>query len=234
VIAITFALPAESSNFLRLLGEKTNLNHHGVATIRGTLGQLAIEVLHTGVGEKVSRQRLDRFLQDRQFDYLISAGFAGALTDQLHSGDLLLAKNFWSVQLGQIPSELANMPAHIAVLHTSKQIIASSKERQDIAQATGAVAVDMETEFIAQASAGRALPMISLRVISDGLADPFPAPPELLFDIVSQRTNAIKLAMFLFTHPHRIPGLIQFAKRIASARELLTNALVDLVRTIKL
>ena len=46
------------------------------------MGDQMIEILHTGVGEKVCRERIEKFLKDQQFDLLISAGFAGALNDQ--------------------------------------------------------------------------------------------------------------------------------------------------------
>ena len=97
MIAVTFALPAESAEFVHLLSNKSRADRNGVTTIRGKIEDRAIEVLHTGVGEKVCRQRLGKFLQDQQFDCLISAGFAGALDNDLKIGDLLLAENFSTV-----------------------------------------------------------------------------------------------------------------------------------------
>ena len=51
--------------------------------------------------KKVCRQRLGKFLQDQQFDCLISAGFAGALDNDLKIGDLFLAENFSTVHLSE-------------------------------------------------------------------------------------------------------------------------------------
>ena len=104
MIAVTFALPAESSGFLHRLHNRTRSHRNGVVTIRGKIDNRAIEIFHTGVGEKVCRQRMARFLQDRQLDCLISAGFAGALNDQLDVGDLLLAQNFSTAELGKARS----------------------------------------------------------------------------------------------------------------------------------
>ena len=92
MIAVTFALPAESAEFLRCLTDKTRTERNGVRVIHGKIDNRKIEVLHTGVGEKVCRQRLAKFLQNQEFACLISAGFAGALNDQLQVGDLLLAE----------------------------------------------------------------------------------------------------------------------------------------------
>ena len=94
MIAVTFALPAESSEFLRALRNQSRTDRNCIRTIRGKIGDRKVEVLHTGVGEKVCRQRLGKFLEDQQFDLLISSGFAGALNDELQVGNLFLAKNF--------------------------------------------------------------------------------------------------------------------------------------------
>ena len=225
MIAVTFALPAESSAFLRRLGNKSRTYRQGIKTIRGKIDDRTIEVLHTGVGEKTCRQRMASFLQDRQFDYLISAGFAGALNDRLHTGDLLFAENFSTIQLNEIHSS-GNSLIHRGNLLTVPAIIDSIEERQKIAQTTGAAAIDMETEFIARGCAEHSVPLLSLRVISDTPSEPFPGPSKILFDLERQRTNTMKLSLHLLRHPAAIPRLIAFAKRIARAREILANALV--------
>jgi hypothetical protein len=90
----------------------------------------------------------------------------------------------------------------------------------------------METEFIAEACAACAIPMLSLRVISDTPRNPFPAPANVLFDIERQQTHMLKLATHLLTHPSRLPRLIRFADRIARARKILAEALVEVVRNL--
>jgi len=226
MIAVTFSLPAESSGFLNRLHNRTRSDRNGAATIRGKIDNRAIEIFHTGVGEKVCRQRMARFLQDRQLDCLISAGFAGALNNQLNVGDLLLAQNFSTVELSKTRSLLVNLPIHVANLLTVPSMIDSNEERNKIARATGAAAVDMETEFIARACAEHGVPLLSLRVISDTPRQRFPAPAHVLFNIERQRTSVVRLVLYLLRHPTRLPGLIRFMSQITRARESLTKALV--------
>src|SRR6266496_412672 len=225
MIAVTFALPAESSAFLRRLGNKSTSHCQGIRTIRGKIDDCTIEILHTGVGEKTCRQRMANFLQDRSFDCLISAGFAGALNDRLHTGDLLFAENFSTIQLNEIDSG-GNSLIHRGKLLTVPAIIDSIEERQKIAQTTGADAIDMETEFIARGCAEHGVPLLSLRVVSDTPREPLPGPSKILFDVERQRTDAMKLSLHLLRHPTAVLQLIAFAKRIARARETLTKALV--------
>ena len=228
MIAVTFALPAESSEFLRRLGNKSRADRNTIRTIRGNIDNREIEVLHTGVGEKVCRERVGKFLADQQFEFLISAGFAGALNDELRVGDLLLARNFLTLDLNHRLS-FSRLPIRTADLLTLPALIDSSEERNEIARSTGAAAVDMETEFIARACAEHGIPLLSLRVITDTPTQPFPAPPSVLFDIQQQRTHIGVLAKFLLAHPRRLPRLIQFARRITLARSILAKALVALI-----
>jgi adenosylhomocysteine nucleosidase len=232
VIAVTFALPAESQEFLRSLSNKSRVDRNGIRTIRGKSDHRAVEVLHTGVGEKVCRRRMAKFLQDQHFDYLISAGFAGALNDDLQIGDLLLAENFSTLDLSETRASLSGLPIHIANLLTVPALIDSREERNNLALTSGAAAADMETEFIARGCAARGVPLLSLRVISDTPHNLFPAPANVLFDIERQQTHMLKLATHLLANPSRVPYLVRFATRIARARKILGSALMDVLRAV--
>src|SRR4051812_36756794 len=135
MIAITFAHPSESRDFLRLVGGR----HHEV------------KVLHTGIGAKACRVSIGPFLQSHQFRLVISSGFAGGLDDSLSPGDLLLAENFSSPALLEEAREL--IIARSAKLATAGQVIESATERLRLGRESAAVAVDMETECIAEACA---------------------------------------------------------------------------------
>src|SRR5436305_15173835 len=109
MIAITFALPAESREFLRSLTNKSRADRNGVRTVRGKIHDRTIEVLHTGVGERVCRQRVGKFLSatgridrgdhEQHFDYLINTVFARVLNEQLLLGYLLIVNIFLTLVL---------------------------------------------------------------------------------------------------------------------------------------
>ena len=229
MIAVTFALPAESSEFLRRLANKSQSDRNGVRIVRGNIGDRDVEVLHTGVGEKACRERLRKFLEDQKFALLISSGFAGALNDEFEIGDLLLAKNFSTIELSKTCSSFSELHIRTADLLTIPHLIDSSDERNRTARASGAAAVDMETEFIARGCAEHGIPLLSLRGISDTPRKPFPVAPEILFNLERQRTDMAALATFLVAHPGLIPRLIQFARRIARVRKLLASALFTVI-----
>src|SRR5205809_6864062 len=234
MIAITFALPAESSEFLRQLGNKSGADRNGISIVRGTIDHRLIEVIHTGVGENICRERIGKFLENQQFDFLISAGFAGSLNHELQVNDLLVAKNFLTLDLKHAQSSLSNVSIHAVNILTVPALIDSSEERERIARESGASAVDMETEFIACACAAHGIPLLALRVITDTPTQPFPAPPSVLFDIEQQRTGIAVLGRFFLAHPTRMPGLVQFARRIARAKKVLASALNAVVQGIEI
>jgi nucleoside phosphorylase len=232
MIAITFALPTESSAFLRRVGKKTTKSHHGVTTICGRIKNKEIVILHTGVGEKICRYRLENLLQETGFTFLISSGFAGAVREDLRVGDLILAENFSNPELLSVAQRiLNNRIVHTAKLFTSKTIIDSLPERSAIAQRHGAAAIDMETESIANACLARGIPLLSLRVISDTSTESLPAPPNVLFDVDDQKTNFVKLSLYLLMHPRANRRLFGFARQIRLARQNLADALITLLKT---
>jgi len=232
MIAITFALPAESSDFVRLLENRGSVSREGVETIRGHLHGKSLVVVHTGVGKEVSRERMETLLRRERFEYLISSGFAGALEKDLKVGHLLVAENFSSPQLlSSTKLVLADDKTFLGKLLTVSRMIETVEERESLNKKTGAAAVDMETEILAEVCAAHDLPMLSIRAISDTAAEPFPAPAHVLFDVAKQKTISSRLGMYLLTHPGAFVRLNAFRQRVAVARKALTVALDSILRT---
>lgn len=232
MIAITFALPAESSGLQRLLRRQTSTKINGGLLVRGELHGKQILLFHTGVGAAICRQRLDTLFATENFSCLISAGFAGALTDELQVGDLFVAENFSAPKLVFLAREfLVPMQPRFGRLASASVMIDGADARKEFAAASGATAVDMETESIVAACATRHLPLLSLRAISDTPAAAFPAPADILFNLRRQKTEFSRLAFYLTKHPAAVVRLIQFSRRIANARAALTAAIDCLLRS---
>jgi adenosylhomocysteine nucleosidase len=235
MIAVSFALPAESSGFAARLREKQSATYGDMKVIHGKIANQSVAILHTGVGQKICEIRIDHFLRTEHPAFLISSGFAGGVREDLEVGDLFVAENFSDRQLlSTAQLILRDRNVHAGKLFTSKTIVDSVAERNKIARGDGAIAVDMETETIAQACAARGIPLLSLRAISDTPRQPFPAPLNVLFDIERQQTDTGRLASYLLKHPIAMWRLIRFARQIARAREGLTDALVALLRGVEL
>jgi adenosylhomocysteine nucleosidase len=231
MIAITFALPTESSGFISRLSGQTEIARDGVRLIRGRIENNEVEILHSGVGTRTCQQRVEKFLRGQNFKFLISSGFAGAVAAGFNQSDLLLAKNFSQPQLLSAAQQiLQGRPIHAAKLFTAPAVIDSKSERDAIAKTADAAAVDMETSAIAEACSARGIALLSLRIITDTPGNPLPAPPNILFDIDRQRTPFLRLAGYAVTNPAVIGRLLRFRQQIANARETLADAIVSLIR----
>src|SRR5256714_12657961 len=166
MIAITFALPAESSDFVRLLERPILISREGVENIRGRLHGKLVDVIHTGVGKMVCRERMEVMLRRERFECLISAGFAGALEKELRVGHLLVADNYSSPELLASPElELGDQGTFLGRLATVPRMIESMAQRETLNKRTGAAAVDMETGTLAEPCSAHDLPMPPIRAI---------------------------------------------------------------------
>jgi adenosylhomocysteine nucleosidase len=231
MIAITFALPAESADFVRLLEQSKLNSREGVENVRGQLHGKSLVIIHTGVGKMVCRERMEIMMRRERFEYLISAGFAGALEKDLRIGHLLVSDNYSSPQfLGSPRLELDDDGTFLGKLITVPRMIETPDQRESLNKRTGGAAVDMETETIAEMCAAHDLPMLSLRAISDTATEPFPAPANVLFDLAKQKTDFVRLGGYLLTHPGAFGRLNAFRHKIGIARKALTEALDSIVR----
>jgi adenosylhomocysteine nucleosidase len=234
MIAITFALPAESSGFVALVRNKRRAVSGDTEIIYGEINQRPVTIFHTGIGQKACQANLDNFLRVEHPDIWISSGFAGGVGEDLRVGDLFLGENFSDRELLSAAQRLlADRNVRAAKLFTSATIVDSAGQRNEIARAQGALAIDMETETIARACIAHGIRMLSLRAISDSLDESFPAPPHLLFDLERQRTDMAKLSLYLLKHPSNLWRVLRFTRRIRRARQALTDAIVAFLQELR-
>jgi adenosylhomocysteine nucleosidase len=229
MIGITFAVRSESSELISRLRERQRRDN----LVSGKIDEREVTIVHTGVGAKYCNERLEILLHKTRPKLVISSGFAGAVSDELEVGDLILAENFSDPELiATAVRVLASRQPRREKLFTSTSIIDSIAERNEIARAADAAAVDMETGAIVAACKAHGVPLLSLRAISDTARDRFPAPPSVLFDLQSQRTNWPGLISYLMGNPIAIWRLSQFSRQIKRVRTTLTDAIVELVRAL--
>jgi adenosylhomocysteine nucleosidase len=226
MIGITFALPSESSYLVRQLRYAEDVDN----LLIGKIGKREIAIVHTGVGSKNCNARLEILLHKARPDFVITSGFAGAVTEDLHVGDLILAENFSNRTLLDLAREiLRERHAKAVRLFTSTSVIDSVSERDRIARECGAAAIDMETGAIVAICAAHDMPLLSLRAITDAPKEQFPAPPDVLFDIEHQQTRYGRLFGYLLRHPAAIPRLLRFSREIKQVSAKLADAVVALV-----
>ena len=161
---------------------------------------------------------------------VISAGYAGGLAPRLRAGDLVLGENHSDARLAaEARRWLKDEPLHGGSIVSRDRVAATAAAKSALAAEAGALAVDMETEWIAGVCAGAGVPMLSLRVISDAADQDFPVPGHILFNAARQRPRYLALPAWLLSHPGRIAPFAAFVRGLGPARARLTRALRVLV-----
>jgi 4-hydroxy-3-methylbut-2-enyl diphosphate reductase len=134
--------------------------------------EAGVQVIQTGMGMDRAREAADA-ARDVDARAVAVVGFCGALTPDLRPGDLVVATEVRTLDGGTVPCSSAPLLAALRRLgvrrvHAGPIVsidhIARDGERQELA-GTGAIAVDMESAWLAEAAGSR--PLAVLRAVVD-------------------------------------------------------------------
>jgi len=231
MIAVTFALPDESTVFLKTISNLRISRSGSLPLYFGTLGKEEIAVLHTGVGEYSARDRIQSFLVDHRPHFLISSGFVGGLDPDLALGAVLVATNYSTPALcASARSFFETDPSvYFGDLTTQSVPAESLAAKQSLFLETTALGVDMETAALAQACAEASILFLSLRAISDTARQPLPVPFSAWFDPMSQKARPLALLAYLSAHPGVIPEFVRFVRGVFQSKKIMAAHLLALI-----
>ncbi len=194
-----------------------------------------IACLHTtcGVGASAASMAAKQ-LADAGANALITVGYAGALSDTLTSGDLVLADALHSDAQPQTLSQplyatlFALLREHSlnprsGGLLTSAHVVASAEQKHAAHRRTGAVMVDMESAAVHGFASNNRLGFAALRVILDDADTALPARVLRCVDNYG-RVRPRAVAALLLRHPSAVTSL----RLLGRQRQLATAALRQL------
>ena len=216
-VAFIFALGIESGGLLDLLQQSTatrlptHQEHAG-----GFQGKEAV-VVESGVGAAAAAQATADVIKFHQPAWVVSAGFAGGLADDLRKGQILMADMVadtsgkeLAVGLKMDPQIVATTPGlHVGRLVTVDKLIRTQAEKRRLAAASRALACDMESFAVAQTCARLNTRFLSIRIISDAVDDEL---PKEIGKLLAQKTWAGKLgaaAQAVFSRPSSAADLLK-------------------------
>lgn len=204
---------------------------------------LTVLVLETGVGSYAAQTAAEWLANRPALDNVpyrpravISAGFSGALKEDLVTGDIILAtevldeegKRWPATWPSEIPPPGEWRPplrAH-PVLAMSK-LVSTPEEKRQLGQQSGAIAVDMESAQLARACARHQIPFGCVRVILDDLQTPL---SQRMLDLVSDgQVSPLRLMGAVAKSPRMVRELWQLARRSRLAAAQLSKALGELL-----
>ena len=219
ITGILIALPDEVSSLTHKKirkGECISLNKNTLVAL-------------SGAGAK-NATKASQLLIKNGANKLISWGCAAALAPRLQAGDLILAGYLLSAdqQRLSIQSDWLKHSLHTlkklrpssGLLIESKQIVATSHDKQKIHQQTGGVALDMESVAMVKVAQIHSCPALVIRSIADPVEMSLPNAVNYALneegDIILR-----KLLWFLLTHPSELPNLIRLGSHFSKAKHKL-------------
>jgi adenosylhomocysteine nucleosidase len=195
-VVLIFALGIEAGGVVdQLQDAETSRQPHGIEHAGRWQGREVV-VVEGGVGPAAAARATAEAIRFYQPRYVISAGFAGALVDELQRGQLLLVEEVVNPagQAFQIVLKLASPDAsarwRVGRLVSVESVLRTPAERRAWAARSQAVACDMETFAVAHTCRQWGVPLLAVRVISDAVDDVL--PPEIAH-LLQQRTLAGRL-----------------------------------------
>ena len=165
---------------------------------------------------------------------LISWGCAGALANQIESGDLVLADKLLDTEGNLTLSAGISMDwhtitfqhlSHHLTVHTgllveSAQIVSTSTDKQSLHHQTGALAVDMESIAVAKIASKHNHPYLVIRSIVDPVSLDLPLA---ISNALNSQGDVVMhlLLLYILRHPSEIPALIKLGRHFNAATKTL-------------
>ncbi len=217
------AVPREHLAFRRHVRILATLRDKPTSIWRCSLDGREFLLGETGVGGAMVHQTLDWLLSIEKPQFVFLAGFAGALADDLSVGDGVLASGVVDPS-GVLRPTTKSFDGHrIGTLYTSDRLISSPEEKSRLAKTHGAVAVDMETSYLAEWCDRNAIPWGCLRAVSDDVRTPVSRE---VFELLEDgRVSVWRLAKALVRRPALVRELIHLQRATSLAAETIAAAL---------
>ncbi len=192
------------------------------------------QVTVTGVGKDKVIAAMETLLQGEPYPSLVlSLGFSGALSDDLNTGDLILARNLYLVESTGVLEvdnryyQLAERAINENVLPyvrrdtlTVPNIVRTQAEREHLAQTYNAQAVNMEDYWVCSAAARAGVPFLSVRAVLDMTHQEIPLwVEEIMWQ--RERRQGLRILFSSLARPIRIPKLLSLARGVKTAQKSL-------------
>lgn len=189
-----------------------------------------IMIAHAGAGPSNAEKATQELIKSG-CSKLISWGCAAGLADSLKAGDLCLPKQLISNKLQQLPIHaewqqhtetiLSNLhPFYSGPLCESSSIVSKNTQKKQLHQATGSIALDMESAAIARIAKQTGIPYLVIRVIAD--PSDMNLPSVISLSMSNEGViNKKQLAINIIKKPFDIPGLIKLGIHFQTAQKKL-------------
>jgi adenosylhomocysteine nucleosidase len=189
-VLVCFAVKEEARAFQKLVGERGDL-----------------KVILVGMGRRNAERAIRAALAKERPQLVLTCGFAGGLRPELALGTVVFAAD---PETGLEPALLA-AGAKPARFHCADKVAATAEKKRALWEATGADAVEMESQVICAVCREQGIPSATVRVILDTANEDLPLDFNQLMT-ANQTMDWSKLALALAKSPGKIGALLRLQK----------------------
>jgi adenosylhomocysteine nucleosidase len=183
---IIFAMPVEADAFAGLATETVELTAAGLTLHEGVVAGRRVAWCVAGAGGETAGRATRLLIDGHRPRLILSPGFAGGLDPALTRGTVVYPRRAVSREGGPpiavaatgqgsatAAAGSANSSDDLTIVSVDT-VVTTAAAKRELAVATGASLVDMETYAVATAARAAGLPCVSIRVISDDASQDLP------------------------------------------------------------
>ena len=228
-IAIVSAMPLELGAFLKRCERVRQYSGHDFVFRGGVYDGIRVVVVESGAGRKRAARAAHAVLDAHSPKWILSCGFTGGLQPAVKVGQIVVADAVLGPEGERLvlQTNMKSDPArglHVGPLFTGDHIVRTVAGKKQLADATGAVAVDMESLAVAQVCRERQVPCLVVRAVTDDCTTDLPAEAMTLFgETGTVRMGAVVGA--LWRRPGSLSDLWKLREQAAKAAESLASFL---------
>jgi len=233
-IGIVSALPIELSPFVGRCARVRKYSGGRFVFRGGTYEDIRIVFAESGMGFASARQASLSLIEAHSPKWLLSCGFSGALQPGMKIGDIVVADEIVDTH-GQSLSVPVNMSSesrqslHVGRLLTADSMVRKVSEKQQLADTSAALAVDMESLAVAQVGRETKTRFMAVRVISDDMSADL--PPEIASLISSSGSLRLGAAVgAIWKRPDSIKEMWRLRENAVQAAQRLAIFLDGIVK----
>ena len=237
-IAIVVALALEARPLCERLGGAVRLRAADRRVTVGQLGPWSLAVIEAGVGRAAAEQATQLVIDGhRPRQAIIAAGLCGGLDSAVPRSTIIVPETLGrigSADIRRIPPLPARPGDHQAatggLLVTGDAVVATPAAKQALHAATGAVAVDMESWWIAAVAARAGIPCHVVRAVSDTATESIAPDIATLATIASPARQAGAALRLAWRRPSAIGELAELREHAHHAADALADCLSEIMK----
>ncbi len=249
MIAILVAVKQELNPILRRANTPHVIRQEHLDFYEGTLAGQPVTLLALGVGKECARMAAEVTIRCYRPDLIISAGFGGGLQGQLNGGDIVIGTEALDLhpddgknvrcrstqplaRYPELEADAGDFHLHFGKILTTDEMVLKSSVKARVGQATGAMAVDMETSAVAAVAAAHDTDFLAFRCISDTATENLPEEFNDFFIVGQLQPSRILAACA--RRPSLVLDLARMGYRAHQAGDSLAKFLVHAVTKLRL